>query len=154
MVFKDKDTGSFYTKISGIRQLLPQFFRKSDGEPVLLEGETGLYVQPISEVRDVVLQDATQSSNVGEPFTVGSFKTLTQRISGTSTSRTILYEFTMDGENWEPLQGVRVKDYNMSNEVTTTNETWKFEIEGLYQIRANVTAISGGNISSKGKAVS
>lgn len=40
----------------------------------------------------------------------------------------------MDGINWELLQGFCIKDYDMSNPVTTTDETWKFEIDGLLQI--------------------
>jgi hypothetical protein len=35
------------------RFILPQFFLKSDGEPVLLEGEKGVFVQMVDSAVDV-----------------------------------------------------------------------------------------------------
>lgn len=43
MFLKDKDF--LYTTFRGMRYLLPHFFRKSDGAPVLLEGEKGVFTQ-------------------------------------------------------------------------------------------------------------
>ncbi|PFJ03215.1 hypothetical protein [Priestia megaterium] len=142
-----------YTLRGEDRFMLPQFFRKSDGEPVLLEGEQGLYVQPITEVKDVILQEAAETSNDGEPFNVGSFRTITQRISGTATNRTIIFEFSMDGQNWEECTGMRLNGMEMSSQVTGNNETWSFEVPGIYQFRARVAEVIGGNVTVKGTAV-
>jgi hypothetical protein len=40
-----KDKNFLYTTYRGIRYLLPQFFRKIDGEPALLQGDKGVFVQ-------------------------------------------------------------------------------------------------------------
>lgn len=45
MIFKDENTGFFYTKIRGGRKFLAQFLRKSDGKPTLIEGEKGIFTQ-------------------------------------------------------------------------------------------------------------
>jgi hypothetical protein len=47
-----KDKNFLYTTFRGIRYLLPQFFRKSDGSPTLLEGEKGIFVQVVNESGD------------------------------------------------------------------------------------------------------
>ncbi|USL31719.1 hypothetical protein [Priestia megaterium] len=47
-----KDKNFLYTTFLGIRYLLPQFFRKSDGSPTLLEGEKGICVKRVDEKGD------------------------------------------------------------------------------------------------------
>lgn len=47
-----KDKSFLYTTYRAIRYLLTQFFRKSDGEPNLLQGEKGIFVQIVNEAGD------------------------------------------------------------------------------------------------------
>lgn len=105
-----------------------------------------------SQMQNTTLQNATSTGN-GTVFTVGSFKTLTISISGTSTSRTVLFEAAdMDG-NFTPFQGVRLSDLEMGVQTTGTNEKWQFEITGVTSFRARISAIAGGNVVVKGTAV-
>lgn len=105
-----------------------------------------------SEVQNVTLQNASITGN-GTVFTVGSLKTLTISISGTSTSRTILFEAADIDGNFTPFQGVRLNDLEMGVQTTGINEKWQFEVTGITSFRARISAIAGGNVVVKGTAV-
>lgn len=101
----------------------------------------------------IILQNAATAIGAGTPFTVGAYKTLTLSITGTSTSRTIAFEVSDADGNWTPIQGVRLSDFTLDTQTSTTGEKWTFEITGTTAFRANLVAISGGNITVKGTAV-
>lgn len=105
-----------------------------------------------SQIQNMTLQNATTAGN-GTAFTVGSNKTLTISISGTSTSRTVVFEASDVDGNFTPFQGVRLSDLEMGIQTTGTNEKWQFEVTGITSFRARVSAIAGGNVVVKGTAV-
>lgn len=103
--------------------------------------------------KPVPLQIAVTAVGNGTPFDVGIRKVLTLRISGTSTSRTIAFEISMDGTNWEPTTGVKFSDMSFAAQTTGNNETWSFEVPGVKSFRARVVAVAGGNVTVSGTAV-
>lgn len=105
-----------------------------------------------SQIQNMTLQNATVAGN-GTVFTVGSTKTLTISISGTSTSRTVVFEASDVDGNFTPFQGVRLSDLEMGVQTTGTNEKWQFEVTGITSFRARISAVAGGNVVVKGTAV-
>lgn len=107
-----------------------------------------------SKIADnIILQNATTIISIGTPFSVNAYKTITIEITGTSTSRTINFEASSVSGVYYAIQGVKLLDYSMATSTTGNNEVWTFDITGLENFRANVTAIAAGNVTVKGKAV-
>jgi len=118
----------------------------------VLSGGGGGGSDPIPPA-DVTLQNAASAIGNGTPFTVGSYKTLTLEVTGTSTSRTVIWEAQSVSGAWYAIQGVRMSDYSMATQTTGSGEIWQFDITGLAAIRARISAVAGGNVSVRGKAV-
>ena len=107
-----------------------------------------------SSVSDVVLQDAMSTIGDGKIFIVNDTKTLTLEVSGTSVSRTILFESAGVTGTFYPIKGIKLTDLSMGTQTTGSGEMWQFDVTGVVQFRAKLTAVVGGNVSVKGKAVS
>jgi hypothetical protein len=86
-------------------------------------------------------------------YNVGSYRTLTVEIYGTSTSRTINFSSIGFSGNPYPLSGVRLSDLNVATSTTGTGEIWKFEVAGIDFIKIDVASVAGGNVSVKGRFV-
>lgn len=107
-----------------------------------------------SEVKSVTFHDNTASPSEGTPFDVGYFKTINLKITGTSASRTIKFEAAGYDGVYEPVMGVRPKDFSMDVSSTDNNESWQFDVTGFSRFRARVESVVGGNVSIKGRVVS
>lgn len=107
-----------------------------------------------SDVQDITLQNGATATGIGTSFNVGYFKTLNIKITGTNTSRTIVFEAAGFDNVFEPIQGVRPKDYIMDSKTTENNESWQFDVTGFSSFRTRIEAIAGGNVTIKGRAVS
>ena len=148
-----------YTLRGTNRFMLPQFFRKSDGEPVLLEGEKGLFVQQVHDSDDVPLQNGVTAPGVGTPFVpVDGRNTLSFEITGTSTSRTIVFEIAGPSGKYVPITAYSVNDPSVSAQQTTGGsndlpESWIVQIPVGWSFRTRVTNVAGGNVKVSGKAV-
>lgn len=57
-----------------------------------------------------------------------------------------------NGGQWEDLAAIKLSDFSVSNELKQTG-VYEIGIEGLQEVRANITSISGGSISILGRAV-
>lgn len=97
--------------------------------------------------------DAATVAADGAPFDVLAYKTLTVEIYGTSTSRTVVFIGIGPSGTQRPIMGVRLSDFSTGTSTTGTGEFWQFDITGLSQVIMDLTAVSGGNVSVKGKAV-
>lgn len=106
-----------------------------------------------SKTLDHTFQNAAVSAANGTALTVAAYKTLTIEISGTSTSRTIVFEGQGPSGTYYPIQGVKSSDLSMDTQTTGNGEIWSFEITGLTSFRARISGVSGGNVTVKGKAV-
>ncbi|WP_394557376.1 hypothetical protein [Priestia aryabhattai] len=171
-----------YTLRGATRFMLPQFFRKSDGEPVLLEGEKGVFVQMVNSAGDVIseakpfpvqvvgqsvetgpvdvpLQNSVTTPGTGTVFTPTNGKnTLYFEITGTSTSRTIAFEIAGPSGKYVSTTAYSTTDASISGQFTTggsdaTPELWVVQVPVGCTFRTNITAVTGGNVKIVGKAV-
>jgi hypothetical protein len=110
-----------------------------------------------SLVEDVTFHNAITTAADGTALTVGGLKTLTVYISGTSTSRTIEFKGLPPGAvagDYRPIMGVRMSDFATAISTTSNNEIWQFDITGLQEVIMDCSAVTGGNLTVKGRAVS
>jgi len=105
----------------------------------------------------VTFHSAITSPAAGTILTVGGYKTLKVSVYGTATARTVQF-FALNTNS--PQDAIAINGFNVSTlaVATTTSgtasETWIFDITGLNQIKMNVSAVSGGNLTVVGTAVS
>lgn len=101
----------------------------------------------------VTFHDAATVAANGATFTVGAYKELAIEIYGTSTSRTVTFYGKGPSGTLRALQGMRLSDLSLANGTANTGELWYFQITGLTEVVIDLTAVAGGNVSVKGKAV-
>lgn len=135
--------------------LIPQYFSDSADAYEPAKGKNGaVFVSAAqADVKDVTFHDAATAPGKGVAFSVGGYKTLTVEIYGTSTSRTINFKATLVSGAEIPIMGVKLSDMSMSNNTSGTGEIWQFDVTGLNTVIMDLVAVSGGNVSIKGKAV-
>ena len=102
---------------------------------------------------DITFQDAATGTGNGTEFSVGAYRTLTIEIYGTSTSRSVTFYGKSKSGTLRALMGVRVSDFATATSTTGTGEIWQFDITGLDYVVMDLTAVAGGNVSVKGRAV-
>lgn len=112
-----------------------------------------------SLAKSVTLQSNAVATGNGTPYSSESPETLTFEISGTSTSRTVVFELAGPKGVYIAYPALKVGDttYTPTTSTTggsdTTPESWEVDIPANYSFRARISAISGGNISISGWAV-
>lgn len=107
----------------------------------------------------VTLQNAATAAGNGTPFAPedGNY-TLTFEITGTSTSRTVLFELAGPSGQYMPVTAFSVTDPTKfgpqsTGGSNTAPESWQVEVPAGYSFRARISAVTGGNVTVKGKAV-
>lgn len=105
-------------------------------------------------ITEVVFQDASATTGNGIEFFVDGEKSLTIEIYGTSTSRTVTFYAKSASGTVRALKGLKMSDWTSDTSTTGTGEIWQFDITGLYSVIMDLTAVSGGNVSIKGRAIS
>ncbi|MGE7650480.1 hypothetical protein ACQKM1_22295 [Peribacillus frigoritolerans] len=146
---QDKDVQ--LTNLNGMDMPLPQH-EKKDGSMAVTGENNPMPVK--SSVKDVVLHDVVTATGNGTALAVGDTKTLTIEVYGTSTSRTLVFEAAGVTGTFYPVKGIKLTDLSMDTQTTGSGELWQFDLTGVVQFRARLTAVAGGNVSVKGKAVS
>jgi hypothetical protein len=106
-----------------------------------------------SSIQAITLQDTATTIGSGTPFTVGGYKTITIEITATSTSQTVVFEGSSISGTYYAISGTRLSDLTTGSQTITTGEVWQFDVTGLVNFRARISAISGGSLSVKGRAV-
>lgn len=106
-----------------------------------------------SNTADVTFHDAATVAANGTVLTVNGYKTLTVEIYGTSTSRTVAFKGRGPSGEDRSLMGVNLSDFSTATSTTGTGELWQFDITGLTSVFMDLTSVSGGNVSIKGKVV-
>jgi hypothetical protein len=121
------------------------------------QDENGDWVQPIAS-ENVTLQSAATTTGNGTPYTPTKSMALTFEITGTSSSRTIIFEIAGPSGVYVAQQALRVTDNSLASQTTNgTNaapENWLVSVPLGWSFRARISAIAGGNVSIGGKAVS
>lgn len=101
---------------------------------------------------DVTLLNAVTATGPSTLYTVAAKQTLTLEISGTATSATVDFRGHGPSGTARSVFGVRKSDAEIATS-GTMNELWTFEIAGLTSFSVNLSAVAGGNVSVRGKAV-
>lgn len=108
---------------------------------------------------DVTLQNAASAAGNGTPFSPndGNY-TLTFEITGTSTNRTVMFELAGPSGQYIPVTAFSVTDptkfaQQTSSGSNTAPESWQVAVPAGYSFRARIGAVSAGNVTIKGKAV-
>ena len=78
---------------------------------------------------------------------------ITFEISGTSVSRTIVFEGLSLSGAWYPIQCANLSTITFASQTNGSGELWQVDISGLLRFRTRISAVSGGNITIKGKVV-
>ena len=109
----------------------------------------------------IKLQENAVATGNGTPYTPESPMTLTFVITGTSTSRTIVFEIA------DPISGVfqnlalatKLGDISYTPQLQTIGgttilpESWEVDIPANYSFRARISAVAGGDVDISGWAV-
>lgn len=109
--------------------------------------------------QSVTLQNnATAAGNGTEFVPNDSNVTLTFEIVGTSTSRTVVFEIAGPSGVYGPHAAFNVSDPTKFGPQTTGGsntapESWQVGVPAGYKFRARISAVAGGNVTIKGKAV-
>ncbi|RKN84118.1 hypothetical protein [Paenibacillus ginsengarvi] len=106
-----------------------------------------------SKTVDLTFHDGAAAAGTGTIFNVGGCKTVTIEITGTSTSRKIVFEGASISGTYYPIMGVRLSDMFLGTQTTGINEVWQFDATGLVNFRARLSDVAGGNVTVKGRAV-
>ncbi len=105
------------------------------------------------DVVSVTLHNESTTAHAGVEFQINNYKALNIKVAGTSTSREVVFEVAGFDGVYEPIQGIKVQDFSMSNKATGNNESWQFDVTGFVTFRARIVTVNGGNVTIKGRAV-
>ncbi len=101
-----------------------------------------------------IFQDAVTTTGNGNNYVVkGAGSIITFQITGTSTSRTIIFEGSVDGVNYVPMVCANLTTLDLETQTTGKDELWQVDISGIHLFRTRISAISGGNITVVGRVV-
>ncbi|MBO2943564.1 hypothetical protein JJQ72_06180 [Paenibacillus sp. F411] len=123
------------------------------------DGAQRVRVLGTAAAQTVTLQNNATAAGNGTPFAPeNSNHTLTFEITGTSTSRTVLFEIAGPSGVYTPHTAFNVTDPTKFGTQTTGGsntapESWQVEVPAGYSFRARIGAVAGGNVAVKGKAV-
>lgn len=108
---------------------------------------------------EVTLQSGATAPSNGTPYTpVNKPASLVFSVRGTSSSRTVMFELADPSGVFVACTAFGVADpIKMSSQTTggsdTVPESWQVDVPVGFSFRARVSAVSGGNVIIKGKAV-
>jgi 5,10-methylenetetrahydrofolate reductase len=98
-------------------------------------------------------QDSVTSAGNGTDLKIINTDKVVIEVTGTSTSRTILFQGLMPSGAYIPVYGLSCTDYTTRATQTTAEDCWEFNTTGILALRVRVDAVSGGNVIIKGIAV-
>lgn len=138
----------------------PQHYNPITGDYEVTQGANGAsFVSIKNPPEDVTLQDASTASGNGTTFApIDGNYTLTFEITGTSTSRTIVFELAGPSGQYMPITAFSVNDPTKFGQQTSggsnsSPESWQVVVPAGYAFRARISVIAGGDVTVKGKAV-
>lgn len=106
-----------------------------------------------SEYKDFVFHNAATTAADGNMLTVEFYKILTVEIYGTSGSRTVAFIGRGASGTDRAITGIKLSDLSTAISTTGTGEIWQFDITGLTKVFMDLQAVSGGNVTIKGRAI-
>jgi hypothetical protein len=97
--------------------------------------------------------DTVTTTGNGTEFKPEGRETLVVEIYGTSSTRTITFYAKGKSGTLRALSGVKLSDLSVASSTTGSGELWQFDTSGLESVVMTVTAVAGGNVTIKGRAV-
>lgn len=152
-------TGAFQLSVAGLKSIRARISAWTSGtitvkgrSTPLIASEKAISVTG-SLANIITLQNVATATGVGSPYALQNEKTILIEIYGTATSSTVSFEgIGASGTNHQ-IMGVRLSDLATAVSTVGLGEYWQFDVTGLVSFQANITAIAGGNVTVKGKAV-
>jgi ribosomal 30S subunit maturation factor RimM len=133
---------------------VPQAYNDTLSDYEILKSINGaLRVSTEANTEDVTFHDAAVVAADGTVYTVGNKKTLTVEIDGTSASRTVAFIGRGPADVDRAIMGLNLTSMATAVSTTGTGELWQFDITGLSAVFMDLQAVSGGNVTVKGRAV-
>jgi hypothetical protein len=102
-----------------------------------------------------IFQDDVTTPGNGNVFRTGRNDLVTVFITGTSSSRTVVFE-GCDGEdtpNWYSLSAIKLPDRTIAESTTGTDEVWEIPLANFVAVRCRVSAVAGGTVRVTGRVV-
>ena len=96
------------------------------------------------------LQTAATATGSGTVANIGGLSSLSVTITG-SGIYTITFEVTIDGTNWQAIQGRQSTTLGTLSSTATAPGTWSFTVGSYSQFRARISAHTSGTINVTGR---
>lgn len=110
----------------------------------------------MTTVSNVLMINAATSAAVSSNYTNNNCDILGIQVTGTFSSATLYIQgmVNTDSNTWVNLAALNLTDFDVENAGITSAGLYEYGIEGVMMVRANVSAVSGGNITVYGKFAS
>lgn len=95
-------------------------------------------------------ENAVSAQN-GNEYEVSMNSVITFEVTGTSTSRTLVFEGLGISGAWYPIKCCNLSTLTLATQTTGNNELWQADISGLVKFRVRISAVAGGDVTVKGK---
>ena len=93
--------------------------------------------------------DAATVAADGTDMDVAGLATVSVQISGTSTSRTILFKHSINNIDFLDIMGQDIATLSPSVSTTDTGKTFMFDVRGITKLRMDLDAVAGGYVTVK-----
>lgn len=105
-------------------------------------------------LRDIIFHDSSTSESNGNIYTINNnANSITFEITGTSASRTLLFEGESISGTYYPINCVNLVTLAVATQTTGNNELWQVDLTGLIGFRIRISSVSGGYVTIKGRVV-
>lgn len=108
-----------------------------------------------NNIANIILQNNATTTGNGTEYDNSSngADSITFEISGTSSSKTIIFEGASLSGTYYPIQCVNLSTLAIDTQTTGNSEIWQVSLEGIDKFRTRISAINGGNVTIIGKVV-
>ena len=108
---------------------------------------TGITLNNV-DVIEYTFQSGATGAAEGTPADVSGLPTVGVQVNGITTA-TVTFQGTIDKTNWEAVEAVNMGDAAVGTQATADG-IYSIPTAGLKQLRANITAITSGEITITG----
>lgn len=100
-------------------------------------------------IANMMMINAATSATTSSAFVNNSCDVLGLQVTGTFTSATVYVQgiVNADSNTWVNLAVLDLNSFGLTENGITAKGVYEAGIEGVLQVRINVSAVSGGNVS-------
>lgn len=106
-----------------------------------IDFEGGDPIPFLKETKEFTFHDVATAISEGNVVQTEGYSTITIEVTGTATTKTIIFQGSVFSTAFYTPDGVQLSE---------SPEIYQYDLTGLKQFRANLTAISDGNVTVKG----